>query len=251
MRAKVRTNRRAGLLTMPAFYMSFPGARPGSLSCQITPPRYWFDAVWLFQAPARAKRAVVRFLAGAAQGQTWVDAMSMKRVPDAITPQIPEKQSLAVFPPLHMARELPGALKVDFSRKDLREQGIYVHRNVEWLKRDGETILTNSQDYIVLQIPWLFSSIHDIELRVKASGAGGPIFSVYAVDYVRTVTGQWVKKRIAPLIKTPSLGEQPQTFTAKYECPKDAQKMWFLFYRLNKKGTLNLHEVELAPVLKP
>ena len=249
MQAHVRTHREGGLLTMPTFHVMFPGALPKSLQCSISPPANWFRAVWLFQAPDKAKTAIVRFLGGPAQGQTWVDGMSLKRVPDEMAPKVSQEKSLAVYPPLSPAKTLPPPLSVDFSKPLTKGKGIHVAKGAR-LRQEAPACLSDDSSYIVLQIPWTFRSIHDLEVSVTASGRDGSSLGVYAADFARTVDRGWRKLGLTCLLKSEPLEDAPKTFTFRCTCPDSPQKTWLYFYRLSKKGTLNLHRVDVVPVAK-
>jgi len=240
-RAKVRSHRNDGLLPEPEFQISFPGARRTSLSCSLSAGTHWFDALWLFQAPERAKTAIVRMLGTQGEGQTWVDAFSLKRVPDHLAPAIEKTSRLLAFPPLLPAETLPGPLVVDLAKS--------VPGRVSLKGQPTEDTLVARTGYDVLHVFWVFGAQYDLELRVIASSPDGATLGAYGLDLAQTEGRIWTKvgkQKLGQWRQT--LGSEPQEFTFRYAYKEPCQKAQLILYRSNKQGTLRIHRVEVIPV---
>jgi len=243
MRAKVRSHRNDGLLPAPAFFLQFPGATPGSMSCNLAPGLRWYEAVWLCQTPQKAKSVVVRFNGKAGEGQIWVDSISLKRVPDAIAPDLKDTpDELVVYPPLRPAAELPPKVTVDFLA-DL-PHGVFICGNET---RDGT--LVEDDGYIAMHVLWTFRATHDLEFRVQASSADDAAVGAYALEEASAGGNRWVtvgRHAFSPFRRP--LTTVPKTFVFRYKYREPTRRLRFLIYRANKQGTLRIHGVEAEPV---
>ena len=246
--AKVRSHRNDGLLPEPGFQISFPGARRKSLSCPLSAGMHWFDAVWLFQAPERAKTSIVRFMGTQGEGQAWVDAFSLKRIPDHMAPAVKATSRLRVFPPLLPAKTLPGPLSVDLEKAIPGRTSL---RGTPARGPRGENVLLARSGYDVLHVFWVFESRHDLEVRVAASSPDGATLGAFALALARAEGRIWTKvgrQRLGPWKQT--LSREPREFSFRYVHKEPCQKAQIILYRSNRQGTLRLHRVDVLPIHK-
>ncbi|MBT4822521.1 MAG: DUF4838 domain-containing protein, partial [Lentisphaerae bacterium] len=194
LQARVRSHRNDGLLPEPSLHIQFPGARPGAHKANLSPGMNWYDAVTLFQAPAKASEAIVRFLS-TGQGQTWVDSMSLKRIPDAITPDSAETaDALVVYPPLRASDGHPSPLTIDFTAP--LPTGVHAITG----KIDGGVLVADT-GYTILSASWTFAHRHDLVLKVNASSPDGATLGILAFGNACAEGNRWVridKKIIGP-----------------------------------------------------
>lgn len=245
-RAKVRSHRNDGLLPEPEFQISFPGARRTSLSCSLSAGTHWFEALWLFQAPERAKTAIVRMLGTQGEGQTWVDAFSLKRIPDDLAPGIEGTSRLLVFPPLLPAKTLPEPLVVDLAKSI---PGRVCLKGESRRGERGEDLFVAQTGYDVLHVFWVFGAQYDLEVRVVASSPDGATLGAYGLDLARAEGRIWTKVGKQKLGQwRQALSAEQRELTYRYVHRAPCRKAQLILYRSNREGTLRLHGVTVTPV---
>ena len=241
LRARVRSHRNDGLLPEPSFHVQFPGARPGTHKANLCAGMHWYDAVTIFQAPTKAKEAIVRFLS-TGQGQTWVDSMSLKRIPDAIPPEGARyADALVVYPPLGPTEELPPPLPVDFSSP--LPTGIHVTAGHI---QDGALIA--DEGYTILSAYWTFAYRHNLELKMTVSSPDAATLGVFAFGNACAEGNRWVrtdKEMLGPFRR--KLTTEPKTCSVSWSYRDPIRRVRFILYRSNKKGTLRIHNITIAP----
>ncbi len=248
LRFWIRSHRNDGLYPDLSASVDFEPAAAGSVTCPVPPGFRWFQAVRLFQAPPRATRALVRVLLNG-EGQAWVDRVSLKVVPAAFAPAAPDATAkAAVMPALPVpasAAELPTPFILD-----LQDPPTGVMLRGGKTTDAGQTVLVTTNDYIVAQVPWFFNSLdHAIEVRVRVSGSANESMRVGVLQ--QFFDGRdWQRTPGVAMLGRVKIEEEPRQHVFRYAFEEPWRKVQILIYRANQKGTLRLHALEIAPVLK-
>lgn len=197
LQSRMRSYRDDGVFPDIGFSLSYPGSKAGIYhrKCHLLPCREWFDVVWLFRSPDDAAQAVLYYLGSWGAGQSWLDYVSLKQIPDALTAGLSQQDVGPTYPALRKADAMPEPLVIDFARP--LPAGVRVTGRIE--KRDTDACLELRSPRDRVHVHYVFRSMYDLRLTVATERAAKARLVGVSLAYEHTGMHTWALVGKQPL----------------------------------------------------